>query len=213
MERSSLIILWCWFTCIISDEWRLAKQEDDPTYERYQHVEEMIAQQPTLYMRYRTYTTSYNYECLYIKFGDKSGSIYPETTLGYKVPTRDYAETRKVTVTVKTTQYPKSRGGSAPRSAPNTLSYEKVNEDEFQDDTQHDYYLIYADTNKCAVMRNPQQDGGYGCEMFVSDSSLQPSETCKTMYSSSCGKVKNTVWNSDCDKAIKEEESIDWGDK
>uniref|UniRef100_A0A090X852 Putative secreted histamine binding protein of 19.7 kDa n=2 Tax=Ixodes ricinus TaxID=34613 RepID=A0A090X852_IXORI len=212
MVKSSLIILFALLTCIISDENQLQKQEDDPAYKEYQNVENMIKQLPTLYMLYRTYTTSQNYECLYIKFGEKSESTYPATTLGYKVPTNSHAETKKVTVTVKTTPYP-TTDTHVTRTAPNTLFYESVDEDESQGNTQHDYYLIYADPNTCAVMRNPQQDGGYGCEMFVSDPFSQPSKTCETMYSSSCGNVKNIVWNSDCNKAIQEEEEIDWGDE
>uniref|UniRef100_A0A0K8RM69 Putative salivary lipocalin n=1 Tax=Ixodes ricinus TaxID=34613 RepID=A0A0K8RM69_IXORI len=212
MAKSSLIILFALFTSIISDEKQLQKQEDDPAYKEYQNVEKMIMQQPTLYMRYRTYNTSKNYECQYIQFGAKNGLTYPATTLGYKVPTKEHAETKKVTVTVKTTPYPKLTEGGATRIDPNTLIYEKVSE-EYQENTQHDYYLIYADTNRCAVMRNSQKDGGFGCEMFVSDSSSTPSETCETMYSSSCGNVKNIVWKSDCNKAIKEEEEIDWGDE
>uniref|UniRef100_A0A090XEB1 Putative secreted histamine binding protein of 19.7 kDa n=2 Tax=Ixodes ricinus TaxID=34613 RepID=A0A090XEB1_IXORI len=212
MAKSSLIILFSLLTCIISDENQLQKQEDDPSFKGYQNVENMITQQPTLYMRYRTYNTSKHYECLYIKFGAKSGSTYPATTLGFKVPTKDFAETKEVTVTVRTTPYPKLTEGGVRRTAPNTLIYEKVSEDEAQEITQHDYYLIYADSTKCAVMRDSQRDGGYGCEMFVSDPSSQPTQTCKTMYSSSCGNVKNTVWKDECDTAIKEGEGIDWGD-
>uniref|UniRef100_A0A0K8RHZ9 Putative salivary lipocalin n=1 Tax=Ixodes ricinus TaxID=34613 RepID=A0A0K8RHZ9_IXORI len=213
MVKSSLIILFALLTCIISDENQLQKQEDDPAYKDHQNVENMITQQPTLYMRYRTYNTSKNYECLYIKFGAKSGFTYPATTLGYKVPTKDFAEKKEVTVAVKTTPYPKSTEEGARRTAPNTLIYEKISEDESQEKTQHDYYLIYADSTKCAVMRDSQRDGGYGCEMFVSDPSSQPSQSCETLYLSSCGNVKNTVWKDDCNAAIQEEESIDWGHK
>ncbi|XP_040072982.1 uncharacterized protein LOC115321984 [Ixodes scapularis] len=212
MAKRSLIIIFSLFAYIISDENQLQKQENDSAYKEHQNVENMIRQLPTLYMLYRTYTTSKNYECLYIKFGKKSESTYPATTLGYKVPTNSHAETKKVTVTVKTTPYPKSTDKHATRTAPNTLFYGNADEEESQDNTQHDYYLIYADSNICAVMRNPQQDGGYGCEMFVGNSSSQPSQMCETMYSSSCGNVKNTVWKSFCDVAIREEEEIYWGD-
>uniref|UniRef100_A0A090X9J0 Putative secreted histamine binding protein of 19.7 kDa n=2 Tax=Ixodes ricinus TaxID=34613 RepID=A0A090X9J0_IXORI len=214
MAKSSLVIIFSLLTCIISDENQLQKQEDDPAYKEHQNVEDMIEQQQTLYTLYRTYNTSGNYECQYIKFGTKSGLTYPDTTLGYRIPPKTHSETIKVTVTVKTTPYSRPIDGSnTPRSKPNTLFYKKVSEDESQDNTPHDYYLIYADTNTCAVMRDPQRDGGYGCEMFVSDPSSQPSQTCKTMYTSSCGKVQNTVWKHDCNKAIQEEEEIDWGDE
>uniref|UniRef100_A0A0K8R8Q8 Putative salivary lipocalin n=1 Tax=Ixodes ricinus TaxID=34613 RepID=A0A0K8R8Q8_IXORI len=214
MAKSSLVILFSLFACITSDENQLQKQEDDPAYKEHQNVEDMIEQQQTLYMLYRTYNTSGNYECQYIKFGTKSGLTYPDTTLGYRIPPKTHSETIKVTVTVKTTPYSRPIDGSTtPRSKPNTLFYKKVSEDESQDNTPHDYYLIYADANKCAVIRNPQQDGGFGCEMFVSTSSSEPSERCKSLYSSSCGSARNDVWKSNCEDAIKEEESIVWDDK
>uniref|UniRef100_A0A090XDW5 Putative 22.5 kDa secreted protein n=2 Tax=Ixodes ricinus TaxID=34613 RepID=A0A090XDW5_IXORI len=172
MAKSSLVILFSLFACVTSDENQLQKQEDDPTYEQFQNVQNMIEQQKFLYMLYRTYNTSRNYDCQYIKFGAKSGLTYPETILGYRVPTKPYSETITVTVAVKITPYSGPIDGSiGSRSTPNTLVYKKVSEDGSQEDTQHEYSLIYADSNQCAVMRDPQQDGGYGCEMLVSDTS------------------------------------------
>lgn len=216
MEKSSLIILWFWFTCIISDEWRLAKQEDDPAYERHQHVEEVIKQQATLYMLYRTYATDGNYECQYIKFGSKSATHAYPATLGYRIPGRDFMESREVTVTLTTTPYTKPQDGRPKqRTAPNALSYTKLDEDEEDDESTKradTYPLIYADPNICAVMRDSTRDGGFGCEMYVSSSSTQPSDVCKTVYAGSCGSVKNYVWNTDCDQALEDEGSIDWGE-
>uniref|UniRef100_A0A090X965 Putative lipocalin n=2 Tax=Ixodes ricinus TaxID=34613 RepID=A0A090X965_IXORI len=214
MAQNSFIIMFCLFTCIMSDENQLQEKESDPTYEKFQHVEDVIEHQATLYMLYRTYTTDRNYECQYIQFGSKSATDTYPATLRYRIPGKYFMERKEVTVTLTKTAYTKPQDGRPKqRTAPNALVYTKVDEDEEDDESikgSHTYPLIYADPDICAVMRDSTRDGGFGCEMYVSSSSTQPSDVCKTVYAGSCGNVKNNVWDTGCDQALEDADDIVW---